>query len=172
MTALRNPRREQYASLRARGATPARAKTLAGFSAKSSISTLLDKDPDVAARIEELSVQVQAEREERRSSAMSAPFTAETAEEWVLARLRENVADAAAAGDFKESNRALELINQIEARSQRLQRLESSGGSLTENALERLNIGLADLDVPAPPRKPMSSDEILQLTGRVLAEVA
>ena len=118
MSPLKNPRHEQFARLVAAGETPARAYIAVGYQnsdAASSSGSRLAKTPNVRARIAEL----------QEESARGAIKRNELNQDWVLARLKENVERAMQATPVRDSegnptgeykwegnvvNRSLELI--------------------------------------------------------------
>ena len=117
MPALNNPRHEQFARLVAAGETPAKAYALVGYrdSNAASCGSRLSKIAKVRSRIVELQEQ----------SARSAIKRHELNQDWVLARLKENVeramqaipvldAEGNSIGEYKwegnVANRGLELI--------------------------------------------------------------
>ncbi|UTC28683.1 terminase small subunit [Brevundimonas phage vB_BpoS-Marchewka] len=113
MARLANERNELYARHRAKGMNAAKAALAAGYAPGSSTQHL-ETDPDVIARIEELFEEQKAQRESQRLAAVEAAKVVGqmtgVSRAFVIQKLAENAQNAAADGQFKESNAALELI--------------------------------------------------------------
>ncbi|USN13840.1 terminase small subunit [Brevundimonas phage vB_BpoS-Papperlapapp] len=113
MARLANERNELYARHRAKGMNAAKAAMAAGYAPGSSTQHL-ETDPDVIARIEELYEDQKAQREAQRLAAVEAAKVVGqmtgVSRAFVIQKLAENAQNAAADGQFKESNAALELI--------------------------------------------------------------
>jgi hypothetical protein len=113
---LENATHETYARHRANGLIPARAAVAAGYVTGTSITTELERDPKIIARIEELMEERNARTEARKAQAIEAGKIVGTvtgmSHAWVLEKLGQNAIDAAQEGDFKESNAALKLIGE------------------------------------------------------------
>lgn len=113
MARLPNERNELYARHRAKGMNAAKAAVAAGYAPGSSTQHL-ETDPDVMARIEELFEEQKAQREQQRLAAVEAAKVVGqmtgVSRAFVIQKLAENAQNAAADGQFKDSNYALELI--------------------------------------------------------------
>ena len=113
MARLNNERNELYARHRAKGMNAAKAALAAGYAPGSSTQHL-ETDPDIIARIEELFEDQKAQREAQRLAAVEAAKVVGqmtgVSRAFVIQKLAENAQNAAADGQFKESNAALELI--------------------------------------------------------------
>lgn len=111
---LKNERQELYAKNRAQGMPPSKAAVAAGFSSGSGTYSKMEKDEDVQARIEFLKTELEERKAQRaianRAAARAVGETVGYTRSWVLQQLAEVAANANSDGDYKEANRALELI--------------------------------------------------------------
>jgi hypothetical protein len=94
--------------------TPAKAALAAGFASGSGVTTELEKDAEVVARISELMEERRLHKEQQKIAAKAAAQTVGQitgkSRAWVIEQLAENALMARNEGDFKESNTALKLI--------------------------------------------------------------
>jgi hypothetical protein len=113
MSRLPNERNDLYARHRARGMLPSKAALAAGYAAGSS-TTHLEQDPEIVARIAEYMDEFQAHREQQRIAAHEAAKVVGSmtgvGRSWVIQQLAEIAGLAKNDQDYKEANRALELI--------------------------------------------------------------
>lgn len=113
MPVLNNERHELYAKHRARGFIPAKAATAAGYAPGTNTSNL-ENDAAIRARIQELFDELREKQETQKAAAREAAKVVGemvgVGRSWVLQQLAENAQTARTLQDFKESNRALELI--------------------------------------------------------------
>ena len=102
MSALRNPRHEQFAQLIAAGKTPAEAYPLVGYAEKTAYTCgpRLLKQASVAARVAEL----------QQTVAVATVTKLSLSREFVLRELMDNAMQAKKNKEWSASNRALELI--------------------------------------------------------------
>lgn len=115
MPKLNNERHELYSRHRAKGMNAIKAAIAAGFAVNTS-TTHLEHDPEIVVRIQELTDEMNSQREAHRIAAMEAAkivgqMTGIT-RAWVIEKLAANAQVAAQAEDFKESNAALKLIGE------------------------------------------------------------
>lgn len=157
MPRLDNDTREQYCRHKARGMNSTKASLAAGFAPGSSTSHL-DKDPEVLARIQELTTEFQEKQAQQRAAAVAAAKVVGemtgVGRAWVIEKLAENAQNAAHDGDYKESNAALELIGKEFGMFQGQQNDEGSSGSavpptLNMDALESV-LDSAQGALPSP----------------------
>ena len=102
MSALRNPRHEQFAQLVAAGKTPAEAYVLVGYAEKTAYTCgpRLLKQPSVGARVAEL----------QQTVAVATVTRMSLSREFVLRELMDNALQAKKNQEWSASNRAFELI--------------------------------------------------------------
>jgi len=102
MSALRNPRHEQFAQLIAAGKTPAEAYVLVGYAEKTAYTCgpRLLKQPSVGARVAEL----------QQTVAVATVTRMSLSREFVLRELMDNAMQAKKNQEWSASNRAFELI--------------------------------------------------------------
>lgn len=114
MPRLGDNRQDLYCQHRARGMIPAKAAIAAGYASGSGITTKLEEEPEIIARIAELMEEIQIRREQARAAAIaSAKKVGEhtgMSRAWIIQQLVENAVLARQDGDYKESNTALKLI--------------------------------------------------------------
>jgi hypothetical protein len=132
MPRLANDRNEQYCRHRARGMNASKAAMAAGYAPGSS-TTHLEKDPEIVARIEELTAEFRQKQAEQRAAAVAAAKVVGemtgVGRAWVIEKLAENALNAAQDGDYKESNSALKLIGDEFGMFQGQKQDEGSAGS-------------------------------------------
>ncbi len=168
MRQLGNSRREQYAQLRARGFPPTKAATSAGYSPNSSISTTLDRDPAVIARVEQLSCE-HAKVRASRAEALRSVEASEINSVWVMQELVRVVADCREDRDYRNANAALKLIGEQIGMWSKSADLSSSGRTSTAPSpiLSFLAaVNFEDLDPTPPPPPAPDAQTIATLTGR------
>ena len=102
MSALRNPRHEQFAQLIAAGKTPAEAYVLVGYAEKTAYTCgpRLLKQPSVGARVAEL----------QQTVAVATVTRMSLSREFVLRELMDNAMQAKKNQEWSASNRAFELV--------------------------------------------------------------
>ena len=102
MSALRNPRHEQFAQLIAAGKTPAEAYVLVGYAEKTAYTCgpRLLKQPSVGARVAEL----------QQTVAVATVTRISLSREFVLRELMDNAMQAKKNQEWSASNRAFELV--------------------------------------------------------------
>jgi len=111
MAKLRNSRHEAYAQLRATGVLPSKAAPAAGYSPRSAVYVVLDRDPNIVERIAELSEDRQRVRTSE-AALVRATEANDIDRNWVLRQLVRTVADATEAGRYKDATAALKIMAQ------------------------------------------------------------
>lgn len=116
MPVLPNPKHENYSRHRANGLSPAKAAQVAGYAPGSGITTELEANEEMKARIQE-HVDARMNMKERQhvasmSAARAVGEAVGISRGWVINKLMENASEAAKDGDYKESNAALKMLGE------------------------------------------------------------
>ena len=179
MPRLANERNELYCYHRAKGMIPKKAMVAAGFPQGGSTYQQLEEDPEVVARISELTHEIQLKREQQRAAALEAAKTVGqitgTSKAWVLQKLAEIAVDAKAEGDFDNAIKAVKLIgdeyNMFKGASAVNEDENATSqvvdASQTENLLDTAENALAPPIIPdtAPKQPEPDFEQIERLIG-------
>lgn len=173
MARLGNDRQELYCYHRAKGQRPAKAAGAAGYATNSAVYSKLEDDPEIVARISELTHEIQTKREQQRAAAVSAAqmvgkVTGLT-RAWVLEQLAENVVAARQIDDIANSNSSLEMIDRILKENSNLggdgngpTTFDVDGAHALLNKMDEITALPAELGPQDPTLIEVSTDDAIQ----------